>query len=128
MSCRKMKMVDLEILQVGQSWLAEGFGGHWSPSHAADLMLPRWEKDSKGNKIIHPVSGKNILQFVTIKRKGCGEWAIPGRTVDPGEISVTQKREFGEERLKSLQKSRAEIEELEKQLHILFSQEHFVAY
>lgn len=27
MICRRLKMVDLEILQVGQSWLAEGFGG-----------------------------------------------------------------------------------------------------
>lgn len=93
MICRKIKMVDLEILQVGQSCLAEGFGGRWSPNHATDLILTRWEKDSKGNKIIHAVSGKNILQFVAIKRKGCGEWAIPGRTVDQERRSVSHRRE-----------------------------------
>lgn len=49
--------------------------------------------------------------------------------VDPGEkISATLKREFGEEAVNSLQKSRADTQELEKQLHKLFSQEHLVVY
>ncbi|KAB1270834.1 ADP-ribose pyrophosphatase; mitochondrial [Camelus dromedarius] len=96
---------------------------------AADPILTRWKNDGKGNKVIHPVSGRNILQFVAIKRKDCGEWAIPGGMVDPGEkISSTLKREFGEEAMNSLQKSRTEAQELEKQLHKLFSQEHFVVY
>lgn len=47
--------------------------------------------------------------------------------MDPGEkISTTLKREFEEEALNSLQKSPEEKAELEKQLHKLFSQEHFV--
>ncbi|KAM5337131.1 ADP-ribose pyrophosphatase, mitochondrial isoform 2-T2 [Glossophaga mutica] len=90
---------------------------------------PRWKRDKSGNKITHPISGKNILQFVAIKRKDCGEWAIPGGMVDPGEkISATLKREFGEEALNSLQKSSAEKRKLEEQLHKLFSQEHLVIY
>ena len=49
--------------------------------------------------------------------------------VDPGEkISTTMKREFGEEAMNSLQKPRAETQELEKQLHKLFSQGQFVVY
>uniref|UniRef100_A0A8C9EUB6 ADP-ribose pyrophosphatase, mitochondrial n=1 Tax=Pavo cristatus TaxID=9049 RepID=A0A8C9EUB6_PAVCR len=89
----------------------------------------RWKRDRSGNKIAHPVTGKNILQFVAIKRRDCGEWAIPGGMVDPGEkISATLKREFGEEALNSLQKSPEEKAELEKQLQRLFSQEHFVVY
>ncbi|KAF6131848.1 nudix hydrolase 9 [Phyllostomus discolor] len=89
----------------------------------------RWKRDKSGNKITHPISGKNILQFVAIKRKDCGEWAIPGGMVDPGEkISATLKREFGEEALNSLQKSSAEKRKLEEQLHKLFSQEHLVIY
>ncbi|EHB07745.1 ADP-ribose pyrophosphatase, mitochondrial [Heterocephalus glaber] len=45
--------------------------------------------------------------------------------VDPGEkISATLKREFSEQALDSLQKSRAEKRELEEQVHKLFSQEH----
>nr|XP_021483835.1 ADP-ribose pyrophosphatase, mitochondrial isoform X3 [Meriones unguiculatus] len=90
---------------------------------------PRWKRDEHGNKITHPVSGKCILQFVAIKRKDCGEWAIPGGMVDPGEkISATLKREFGEEALNSLQKSSAEKREIEEKLHALFSQEHLVIY
>lgn len=47
--------------------------------------------------------------------------------VDPGEkISAALKREFGEEALNSLQKSPEDKAKLEKQLHKLFSQEHFV--
>ncbi|KAB0336552.1 hypothetical protein E2I00_010759, partial [Balaenoptera physalus] len=103
--------------------------GRWGPNHAADPILTRWKKDSKGNTVTHPVSGRNILQFVANKRKDCGAWAIPGGMVDPGEkISTTVKREFGEEAMNSLQKSRAETQEMEKQLHKLFSQEHFVVY
>lgn len=49
--------------------------------------------------------------------------------MDPGEkISATLKREFGEEAMNSLQKSRKEMQELERQLHKLLSQEHFVVY
>ncbi|XP_004870605.1 ADP-ribose pyrophosphatase, mitochondrial isoform X1 [Heterocephalus glaber] len=109
--------------------VGRGLLGRWGPNHAADPIITRWKRDSSGNKITHPVSGKHILQFVAIKRKDCGEWAIPGGMVDPGEkISATLKREFGEEALNSLQKSSAEKRELEEQLHKLFSQEHLVVY
>ncbi|ETE66064.1 ADP-ribose pyrophosphatase, mitochondrial [Ophiophagus hannah] len=90
---------------------------------------PRWKRYGSGNKTAHPVSGKNILQFIAIKRKDCGEWAIPGGMVDPGEkLSAALKREFSEEALNSLQKTNAEKEEMEKHLNRLFSQDHFVAY
>ncbi|VTJ86429.1 Hypothetical predicted protein, partial [Marmota monax] len=114
----------------GRTGLAgRGLLGRWGPNHAADPILTRWKRDSKGNTVNHPISGKNMLQFVAIKRKDCGEWAIPGGMVDPGEkISTTLKREFGEEAMNSLQKSRVERQELEKGLHRLFSQEHFVVY
>lgn len=106
-----------------------GLLGRWGPNHAADPLIIRWKRDRSGRKVTHPGSGKNILQFVSIKRKDCGEWAIPGGMVDPGEkISATLKREFGEEALNSLQKSSAEKRKLEKQLHKLFSQEQLVIY
>ncbi|EHB04640.1 ADP-ribose pyrophosphatase, mitochondrial [Heterocephalus glaber] len=109
--------------------VGRGLLGRWVPSHAADPILTKWKRDVKGNKVTHPGSGKNILQFVAIKRKDCGERAIPGGMVCPGEkICATLKTEFGEEAMNSLQKSRAERQELEKQLHRLFSQEHFVVY
>nr|XP_042113684.1 ADP-ribose pyrophosphatase, mitochondrial isoform X2 [Peromyscus maniculatus bairdii] len=109
--------------------VGRGLLGRWGPNHAADPIITRWKRDESGNKITHPVSGKCILQFVAIKRKDCGEWAIPGGMVDPGEkISATLKREFGEEALNSLQKSSAEKREIEEKLHTLFSQEHLVIY
>ncbi|XP_004629317.2 ADP-ribose pyrophosphatase, mitochondrial [Octodon degus] len=58
--------------------VGRGLLGRWGPNHAADPIITRWKRDSSGNKITHPVSGKCILQFVAIKRKDCGEWAIPG--------------------------------------------------
>uniref|UniRef100_A0A4X2K7H0 ADP-ribose pyrophosphatase, mitochondrial n=1 Tax=Vombatus ursinus TaxID=29139 RepID=A0A4X2K7H0_VOMUR len=106
-----------------------GLLGRWGPNHAADPIITRWKRDNYGNKVSHPVSGKSILQLVSIKRKDCGEWAIPGGMVDPGEkISATLKREFGEEAMNSLEKSNAEKKDLEEQLHRLFSQEHLVVY
>ncbi|XP_055986414.1 ADP-ribose pyrophosphatase, mitochondrial-like [Sorex fumeus] len=109
--------------------VGRGLLGRWGPNHAADPIITRWKKDSRGNETTHPESGRRILQFVAIQRKDCGAWAIPGGMVDPGEkISSTLRREFGEEALNSLQKSGAEKEELNKQLHKLFSQEHFVVY
>ncbi|XP_036751818.2 ADP-ribose pyrophosphatase, mitochondrial isoform X3 [Manis pentadactyla] len=109
--------------------VGRGLLGRWGPNHAADPIITRWKRDRCGNKVPHRISGKNILQFVAIKRKDCGEWAIPGGMVDPGEkISDTLKREFGEEALNSLQKSSTEKRELEEQLYRLFSQEHLVIY
>ncbi|XP_060003528.1 ADP-ribose pyrophosphatase, mitochondrial isoform X2 [Lagenorhynchus albirostris] len=58
--------------------VGRGLLGRWGPNHAADPIITRWKRDRSGNKITHPISGKNILQFVAIKRKDCGEWAIPG--------------------------------------------------
>ncbi|XP_066488858.1 ADP-ribose pyrophosphatase, mitochondrial isoform X1 [Tiliqua scincoides] len=109
--------------------VGRGLLGRWGPNHAADPLITRWKRDSSGNKVTHPVSGKNILQFIAIKRKDCGEWAIPGGMVDPGEkLSATLKREFSEEALNSLQKSGTEKEEMEKQLNRLFNQDHFVVH
>lgn len=38
----------------------------------------RWKVDGEGEKVQHSESKQPILQFVSIKRKDCGEWAIPG--------------------------------------------------
>uniref|UniRef100_A0A6J0V528 ADP-ribose pyrophosphatase, mitochondrial n=1 Tax=Pogona vitticeps TaxID=103695 RepID=A0A6J0V528_9SAUR len=106
-----------------------GLLGRWGPNHAADPVITRWKRDGSGNKMAHSGSGKNILQFIAIKRRDCGEWAIPGGMVDPGEkLSVALKREFSEEALNALQKTGAEKEEMERQLNKLFSQDHFVVY
>jgi ADP-ribose pyrophosphatase len=53
-----------------------GLLGKWGPNHAADPIVTRWKTDSKGERVM--VDGKPCLEFVAIKRKDTGEWAIPG--------------------------------------------------
>lgn len=79
-----------------------GVLGRWGPNHAADPIVSRWRR-SDGGEIIKDLStGKNILQMCIIQRQDCGEFALPGGMVDPGEsVSQTLKREFAEEALNS---------------------------
>uniref|UniRef100_A0AAG5D7K8 Nudix hydrolase domain-containing protein n=1 Tax=Anopheles atroparvus TaxID=41427 RepID=A0AAG5D7K8_ANOAO len=76
-----------------------GILGRWGPNHAADPVVTRWKMDDSGQQpVVHPDSGKRILQMCAIERQDCGEWAIPGGMVDPGEkVSATLRREFLEE-------------------------------
>ena len=79
-----------------------GHLGRWGPNHAADPVLTRWRRDQSGKRV-EGVTGAAILEFVAIKRKDTGEWAIPGGMVDAGEtISAALKREFGEEALDTI--------------------------
>jgi len=43
------------------------------------LSVFRWKRDANG--AIMTKDDKPILEFVAIKRKDCGEWAIPGVSV-----------------------------------------------
>ncbi|KAJ0000840.1 hypothetical protein NQD34_005860 [Periophthalmus magnuspinnatus] len=98
-----------------------GLLGRWGPNHAADPIVTRWKMDKKGAKMPHAVSKRPILQFVSIKRKDCGEWAIPGGMVDPGEqISLTLQREFSEEALNSLAMSASDKTKLHARITNLF--------
>ena len=40
------------------------------------LYSYRWKRNSNGEKELR--DGKPVLEFVAIKRKDTGEWAIPG--------------------------------------------------
>lgn len=96
----------------------------------------RWKRDETGSQVLHKDTGKPILQFIAVQRRDSGMWAIPGVAsyiwrffllhqlqgmVDPGEqISVTLKREFGEEALNTLEKTKEEKEVIEKDIAYLF--------
>ncbi|XP_071946495.1 ADP-ribose pyrophosphatase, mitochondrial-like isoform X2 [Antedon mediterranea] len=100
----------------------EGRGtlGKWGPNHAADPIVTRWKRSTNSDKVKHS-DGKNILQFVAIKRKDSGLWAIPGGMVDAGDtVSATLKREFGEEAMNSLEATGKEKKALEKEVAKLF--------
>ncbi|KAA8584940.1 ADP-ribose pyrophosphatase, mitochondrial isoform X1 [Etheostoma spectabile] len=106
-----------------------GLLGRWGPNHAADPIVTRWKLDAKGEKIFHSVSKLPILQFVSIKRKDCGEWAIPGGMVDPGEqVSLTLQREFSEEALNTLAISPSERAKISERITELFKSTGFQVY
>uniref|UniRef100_A0A8C5WI49 Nudix hydrolase 9 n=1 Tax=Leptobrachium leishanense TaxID=445787 RepID=A0A8C5WI49_9ANUR len=105
-----------------------GLLGRWGPNHAADPIITRWKRDADGKAVSDPDSGKPVLQFVAIQRKDCGQWAIPGGMVDPGElVTATLRREFCEEALNSLEKDKGE-KDTEKKVQDLFSQEPLLVY
>lgn len=79
-----------------------GLLGRWGPNHAADPIVTRWKLDAQGQQVVNESSGLPMLQMCAIERHDCGEWAIPGGMVDPGEVvSTTLKREFLEEAMAS---------------------------
>ncbi|XP_033126792.1 ADP-ribose pyrophosphatase, mitochondrial-like [Anneissia japonica] len=89
-------------------------------NHAADPIVTRWKRTANNEKVKHS-DGKDILQFVAIKRKDSGLWAIPGGMVDAGDtISATLKREFGEEAMNSLEATGKEKKAIEKEVAKLF--------
>ncbi|KAJ8402572.1 hypothetical protein AAFF_G00366550 [Aldrovandia affinis] len=99
-----------------------GLLGRWGPNHAADPIVTRWKRDSTGQRVLNTGSELPVLQFVAIKRKDCGEWAVPGGMVDPGElVSLTLQREFSEEALNSLIASPKEREEVHDRITQLFN-------
>ena len=56
-----------------------GVLGRYGPNHAADPIVTRWSRNPESGEIeVNCNSGKQILEFVAIKMKDTGEWAIPG--------------------------------------------------
>jgi len=97
-----------------------GLLGRFGPNHAADPVITKWARDERG-EFERDAKGRRYLQFVAVKRKDTGDWAIPGGMVDVGEsVSLTLKREFGEETMSSLEMSTSERVQLEKQINKAF--------
>ncbi|XP_044159895.1 ADP-ribose pyrophosphatase, mitochondrial isoform X1 [Bufo gargarizans] len=108
--------------------IGRGLLGRWGPNHAADPIITRWKRDAAGGKVVHPDSGNPWLQFVAIQRKDCGQWAIPGGMVDPGELMTAALcREFCEEALNSLERT-GEEPDTEQKIKSIFSQDHLLVY
>ncbi|XP_073993732.1 ADP-ribose pyrophosphatase, mitochondrial [Rhodnius prolixus] len=108
---------------VGRTGLAgRGILGKWGPNHAADPILTKWKRDENQSVIYHELSKKPILQFVGIRRRDCGEWALPGGMVDTGEtITQTLKREFMEEALNYLEMETEAKKQISAQLNYFFT-------
>ncbi len=110
----KISESGLPINPVGRTGIEEqGLLGKFGPNHAADPLVTRWKKDAEGNRV-KDAEGLDVLEFVAIKRGDTGEWAIPGGMVEAGDtVSLTLRKEFGEEALNSIEadeKTKTEIE------------------
>ncbi|XP_043201828.1 ADP-ribose pyrophosphatase, mitochondrial-like [Amphibalanus amphitrite] len=108
---------------VGRTGLrGRGLLGRWGPNHAADPLVTRWRRGADGGRWLHPASGRPQLQLVTIQRRDCGQWALPGGMVDAGErVSAAVQREFREEALNALEASPERRRELECQVAAVFA-------
>lgn len=81
--------------------------GKWGPNHAADPIVTYVKNDK--------------LFFVSIQRSDTGEWALPGGMVEPGDnISITIRKEFGEEAMNSMEMSDDAKRDLQIQLNKVF--------
>jgi len=98
-----------------------GLLGRFGPNHAADPIITKWAR-SEGGEYEVDSRGRKVLEFVAIQRRDTQEWAIPGGMVDAGEnVSLTLKREFGEETMNSLAMNEQETKEMEKNLNEAFT-------
>uniref|UniRef100_H3A048 ADP-ribose pyrophosphatase, mitochondrial n=1 Tax=Latimeria chalumnae TaxID=7897 RepID=H3A048_LATCH len=107
-----------------------GLLGRWGPNHAADPIITRYlKKDRALDGLEKMIFWKEMLNYGWMDGEDHWESALAKGMVDPGEkISMTLKREFGEEALNMLKKSEQEKRELQEKLQKLFSQEHLEVY
>ena len=48
------------------------------------VYVCRWKRDAAGGKVLK--EGKPVMEFVAIRRKDTGSWAIPGVREGGGEV------------------------------------------
>jgi hypothetical protein len=73
-----------------------GLLGKWGVNWAADAVVTRWRRDRNG--VVMERDGKKVLEFVAVKRRDGGGWAVPGGFRDNNEGEMESfGREFIEE-------------------------------
>ena len=113
----------LPINPIGRTGMVgRGLLGRFGPNHAADPIVTRWCRAPDNSILYDPITNIPRLEFVAIKRSDNGEWAIPGGMVNPNEtVTLTLKREFGEEALATLERSPEDRLAIKTRLDALFS-------
>jgi ADP-ribose pyrophosphatase len=96
------------INPVGKTGISgRGQLGRWGPNHAADPIVVKRMPDG--------------IYFVSIQRGDNTEWALPGGMVELGDtVSVTLRKEFAEEAMNGLEKTKEVLAEINAKLDIIF--------
>ncbi|XP_076821170.1 transient receptor potential cation channel subfamily M member-like 2 isoform X1 [Clavelina lepadiformis] len=78
----------------GRTGLAgRGVLGRYGPNHSAVWAFTRWKRN--GKKVRKEKDRRPVIEFISIKRKDTGQWAIPGGMVQSGKnVTETWAREF----------------------------------
>lgn len=96
-----------------------GLLGKWGANRAADPIVTRFKPGT------HP----RVLQFVGIRRKDTGEYALPGGMVEDGEeVSATLLNEFEEEALGKIEGNKRLGSSVKAQVTELFNKRGKVVY
>ena len=105
---------------VGRTGMRErGLLGKYGPNHAADPIVMRLKPDSPTLQ----------LQFVAIRRRDTGEWAIPGGMVEAGQtIAKTLYDEFTQEALRAIEGNDAMTDALKAQIADFFAKQGITVY
>lgn len=120
---------NMPLNPVGRTGIrGRGLLGRFGPNHAADPIVTRWCRDPV---TLEPLTyaGLPMLQFVAVRRRDTGDWAIPGGMVEPGEsLSQTLQKEFGEEALNTKEKDARHVKQLEERVKAFFERQSVVVY
>uniref|UniRef100_A0A8D8TB01 ADP-ribose pyrophosphatase, mitochondrial n=1 Tax=Cacopsylla melanoneura TaxID=428564 RepID=A0A8D8TB01_9HEMI len=104
-----------------------GLLGRWGPNHVSLLIVSRWFRDQKGEKVIMPSTGNPLLEFVAVKMHG--QWGIPGGFVQEDESYMQRaQKEFMDEALNASNMTERERKLLAKHMSDGYDEHaHFIS-
>uniref|UniRef100_A0A8C7UUR9 Nudix (nucleoside diphosphate linked moiety X)-type motif 9 n=1 Tax=Oncorhynchus mykiss TaxID=8022 RepID=A0A8C7UUR9_ONCMY len=79
----------------------------------------RWKRESAGQQVSRPVSKLPVLQFVSIIRRDCGEWAIPGGCAAPQRNATPHHDRSCWRMLQAAERSPRRLQTLSRLSHVL---------
>ena len=75
-----------------------GHLGRWGPNHRGELIVTRWQRNSRNINMMHQISRKPILEVAVRRQRGTMEFLIPVSMADAGSAPLyTATQEFIED-------------------------------